>query len=1705
MAESDITYNSSFSDSTRAVNGRIEITNSPTSADLKQVAEGATITDLTYEHGVIVATKDIHLMTGGSFENCRNIDIILKDGARFTNADSTPSNDNPTTDGQMKLNDVRLMWSRDDSNNGSWARWPFRPYSTQAYSNWGKVNGGSFSAVNPGSITNIRIGFSELNNYRITANENADEIDQVAIRNTLHGYNLDLNRVKTLTCEVSANAFLENVTQSASGTKTLFITRYASLILNNWTLNNTQSALRQYTHQGTDTPRDHHVYMLGTASDHFPASYSDITVTTGSSVQRRRAHFHKGGLRYYQIFKDGSPITEVKVAVYRGSTEQKSKPVNTAEMLDFQGSNNFQADGKVKLATLTKTIHHNGTTWTTDTHSDISLKIKNHDIIHQKINLTEAQANESIGNNSLYIPLVVQPDLDYTYSDTGQFVITISPNQHRIGIFGTGNLQQLYNALKDAFTNNMAQDLVIRRSGTWIELDWDISFDDTQEITTTEKFKGIRLFKENSQFHNLSNMATSLLNGLSLQSDQDGISVTITSNVTPTKYAISNTNDKTNPTYHETPHTEFLDVTNDYLVTAKADGHVYQQFTIDAGTTSGTLDMRLPADTNIDLETSIPDSLVSKITVSGLTEDVIEYTVTAEINLIGERAKSMRLIDRLYRENNGMRFLHNFDGTAYQFLYDRVLIPEGSTIWHKSTAPNIVARIGVPLYDIIDEDRYYAERTATNGYVVFDDLQLIGFLSEERVEELEEKFEDVVESAHETTNEKIDQIKHESQNDNLGYINIPSTYHDRDYTGAFNEDTYLHLVDQEATTQGYARAIKFNQNDGKFYSGRNFATIGQDREIICCKRIGNNYMILLDNGHLVLQPVNAVNHHTFTGYRDDSATSQALAFCYIQGHTICLLRRLSDNAIGFAQKIGTPQNYSESNFRIVWNTAITSVVSDKFDIESINDKIYMIKNGSTIWEVNLEFNNADHLTNVGIVRSTTLRNGAIDSLLFEMQNYIWYRQSTNTIDRFVPISPDTLEIFDEVEYHKSTEIALLEKIDDIDSIVETNLDATISSRLPTANYSPTDLTSITADVTSIKSQTDKMIFQNIAIQGEDPIYRLATHTWYEQIAGTTMTAGAFLSQFHQNINTALNRLTAARAANLDNLDATISSRLATSGYTAPTSVDISSLATKTKQTAMQTSIDAIKTKTDKIRFDNTNHIESSIQDVKGVAVTDIDDFKADVSNIPTVNLETKINNIKSQTDKIRFVGTADQAGTQKISAEATVTGNVESSGLTETQSNQLSHVYNQTLVDDDDDTTTLREQANAIKSAIDNLPDTTVDLTGIARVTDVNSARDNIKTDIQTNEDKIDAIKTVVDTIPTTIPDNTVDITAIKNKTDKLQFTRANDVKSTLDGELVKTDSESRQASKATGYATPSDIPTSDITAIKSKTDNLQFTTSKDVKATLDGEAVTTDTASRTASRTDLTGIARTTDITSAHSVTNRKIDSVKTETSTIKTKTDKLQFNDNNDVISTLDGETVTTGDISDSALQSIRQEIEDEDNKLHDVQGKVTSIKSKVDTNLNETVSSRASQSSVDSISTKDDQIKTETDKIQSIKERTDKLYFEGEQKTNTRDKVQTYTTVEIGDTPVTIDLSTVEEGIEEIITQLTEDTDEDDAITPLKRLKDIAELARYLKDVQDADFEITDQYFTIKNRDTKQEIIKFRRNPQTTNADWSGGRTK
>lgn len=77
------------------------------------------------------------------------------------------------------------------------------------------------------------------------------------------------------------------------------------------------------------------------------------------------------------------------------------------------------------------------------------------------------------------------------------------------------------------------------------------------------------------------------------------------------------------------------------------------------------------------------------------------------------------------------------------------------------------------------------------------------------------------------------------------------------------------------------------------------------------------------------------------------------------------------------------------------------------------------------------------------------------------------------------------------------------------------------------------------------------------------------------------------NSINERIATLDDNYTAARAPNLDNLDTTVSSRLASAGYTAPDN----------------TSITAIKAKTDSLTFTVANQVDANIQSVNDVTVT----------------------------------------------------------------------------------------------------------------------------------------------------------------------------------------------------------------------------------------------------------------------------------------------------------------------------------------------------------------------------------------------------------------------------------------------------------------------------------------------------------------------
>jgi hypothetical protein len=85
---------------------------------------------------------------------------------------------------------------------------------------------------------------------------------------------------------------------------------------------------------------------------------------------------------------------------------------------------------------------------------------------------------------------------------------------------------------------------------------------------------------------------------------------------------------------------------------------------------------------------------------------------------------------------------------------------------------------------------------------------------------------------------------------------------------------------------------------------------------------------------------------------------------------------------------------------------------------------------------------------------------------------------------------------------------------------------------------------------------------------------------------TRLASAGYTAPDNAGISTLTTRLTSGRASNLDNLDAAISTRLASAGYTAPANADIA----------------AIKAKTDQLAFTVAGHVDVNVLRMNGAQV-----------------------------------------------------------------------------------------------------------------------------------------------------------------------------------------------------------------------------------------------------------------------------------------------------------------------------------------------------------------------------------------------------------------------------------------------------------------------------------------------------------------------
>jgi len=416
-------------------------------------------------------------------------------------------------------------------------------------------------------------------------------------------------------------------------------------------------------------------------------------------------------------------------------------------------------------------------------------------------------------------------------------------------------------------------------------------------------------------------------------------------------------------------------------------------------------------------------------------------------------------------------------------------------------------------------------------------------------------------------------------------------------------------------------------------------------------------------------------------------------------------------------------------------------------------------------------------------------------------------------------------------------------------------------------------------------------------------------------------------------------------------------------------------------------------------------------------------------------IENNTNDIKDDTGKLRYsgAGTVDDpylvnAHASGITAEdLTVdlsTTNAKIDAVQTTVNAIPTTSYTTTLTNIVNTINTISTNVNAIPTAakwtLQEISDAVRDLADYdddgGTETSLKAVLDEILTDLHTLEQQL---------LSDTVDSNDTVLKRIKDgKTilDKFRFT-SNDVKATLDGEKVVTDDASRLASKATGFATP--------TNVTDARDNVK------------------------------------TAITAAQNSINTNVDANETKIDEVKTVVDAIPTT-----------APATPANVT-AAKDAIITDITDAENTIT---GAITTAHSNTDGKI--------------------DTVDTVVDKID---ERTSKLVFESETASGTQEKLHTYTDVEVelpDGTDVNINLDTVENGILDIQNQLkTQGTDE--APTILDKLVATGADVEFIRQMQEADITITGTEIVFKVSGSDTVLARWLRRPETTDADYSGGR--
>lgn len=748
MAESDITWNATRTGSPINGTGTIDIVNSPTTADFLARAKGSVVPDsaLKFENGIIICSKDIFVRSNASLENIKNCTFIMQDRARFL-AEATTS--------KLKLNNCRVLLQGHNNTLGGHASWPFDRNPQDV---WGEVEGGGLVNI---TETNgwLRVGLKSANNAFFEADDYAQEVGFVAFRENAETKNLSLINVEEFGVDSYARRLIaHNITQIGNHNIRgggLLAQRYSSFMLNNWSnrrksgTSNNGEYIQTYPNQGGDTPIPYHVYLLGTASSAFPTFIGQID--RGNSANNRgRLNIHKGGLRFYQVFKSGTPLTGFHFRYYRHTSviTPAINPINCVPTLDnhtLLEAPVVNADGgRIRVCTQTKRMSYINGGWPTETWTHHRIRIRKPDIQFLDIDMSEAEANQSIGDPDTFVPLPVQPDVHYIPDDpvtgtvlAGFLSFNFTTRTITIGNIAIFVLRNLWQYIKEQLSDpaNFNHNLEWSIDGGWLDIgSWNVVMQHGSTIDGGTTHNGTAITGiRTTGIITIHDDAVINVNMIS----NAGVRVRLSSSVANTRAVLErpdNTKFKI-----VLPWSGFLPGNSIIKLTAKAIGYLPHKQTINTATTH-VLEIHPNKNPNIDLGVAITGAEESKFGIS-LASGVCTINV-GEIDLNSQFEKTKRLVDMILSTMTGLDFFHEYnadgslddtlEGLPIEFGSDRIVMKTTHLKFMKlsTLSANQITRLGSAVFDE-NGNRYSA--VFANGSVIFDNLAVQALLTSREI------------------------------------------------------------------------------------------------------------------------------------------------------------------------------------------------------------------------------------------------------------------------------------------------------------------------------------------------------------------------------------------------------------------------------------------------------------------------------------------------------------------------------------------------------------------------------------------------------------------------------------------------------------------------------------------------------------------------------------------------------------------------------------------------------------------------------------------------------------------------------------------------------------------------------------------------------------------------------------------------------------